>query len=315
MRTTVIDVPIAALPGAARTDWITNMNTSRLISALALAGAVSCAVAASATAAPAQPSATVSANWSGYEVSTKDNKPFSSVSGSWIEPSTNCSSGQGYGSFWVGLGGAEPQSQALEQVGTSANCGNDGNASHFAWYELVPAAPVQLNMTISPGDHISGRVRVSGMAVTVSLADLTTGASFTKTMKMNDPDTSTADWIAEAPSSCDASGRCRPLPLSDFGTVHFTNTSATSRGHMGPISDPAWTPQPIELNPAAAGYPGAGFVGTGAGGSATPSSLSADGSSFSVTTGSGDQSSAPAGLYGGSPSGDGSAPIVVWIYG
>jgi len=78
----------------------------------------------------------------------------------------------------------------------------------------------------------------------------------------------------------------------------------------------AWTAQPLVLNSDAAG-----FVSTGETGGATPSSLSADGSSFSVTTSSGDQPSAPSGFYGGSPYGDGSPygggspPVVVLIYG
>jgi hypothetical protein len=286
------------------------MNISRLIPALVLAGAVSGALAASATAAPVQASPVVSANWSGYEVSAKDARPFSSVSGSWIEPSANCTTGQGFSSFWVGLGGVKRQSQALEQVGTSANCGADGSASHFAWYELVPAAPVQINMSISPGDRMSGRVQVQGTAVTVSLVNRTTGASFTKTLAMNRPDTSTAEWIAEAPSTCDGSGNCQPLPLSDFGKVDFTQTSATSNGHTGSISDAAWSARPMALDPAASVYSAAGFISTGAGGSATPSSLSGDGSSFSVTTSSA-QPAEPTGLYGGAPS----APVVVWIYG
>jgi hypothetical protein len=292
------------------------MKASRLVSALALAAAVGCAVAPSAAAASVQRSVEVSGNWSGYEVSAKDGSPFSSVSGSWTEPARNCSTRQGYSSFWVGLGGATEQSQALEQVGTSANCGGDGGASHHAWYELVPSAPVPLEMPISPGDHIAGRVNVNGTAVRISLADTTTGASFTKTLSMNNPDVSTAEWIAEAPSSCDATGDCQPLPLSDFGRVDFTNTSARSGGHTGTISDAAWTAQPLVLNSGAAG-----FVSTGETGGATPSSLSADGSSFSVTTSSGDQPSAPSGFYGGSPYGDGSPygggspPVVVLIYG
>ncbi len=247
------------------------MNASRVISALALAGTLSAAFTASAAAAPAPSSPVVTANWSGYSVKSKDNEPFSSVSGSWTEPSTNCAAGDGYGSFWVGLGGTQQRSQALEQVGTSADCGSDGSASHFAWYELLPAAPVHLDMSISPGDHISARVPVRGTAVTVSLTNRSTGASFAKTLEMNHPDTSTAEWIAEAPSTCDGSGSCQPLPLSDFGTVDFTHTSATAGGHTGAITDAAWSAQRIRLDPAASSYAGAGFVSTGAVAGATPS--------------------------------------------
>jgi hypothetical protein len=94
------------------------------------------------------------------------------------------------------------------------------------------------------------------------------------------PDTSSAEWIAEAPSECDGSGSCQPLPLSDFGTVQFTSASATANGHTGTISDPNWAAQPVVL-----GSGGASDVSFDAGQSsagAAPSSLSSDGSSFSV---------------------------------
>jgi hypothetical protein len=123
-------------------------------------------------------------------------------------------------------------------------------------------------------------VSVSGTNVTVSLSDQTSGQSTTKTLQMDSPDSSSAEWIAEAPSSCDGSGSCQPLPLSDFGTVQFTNAYATANGHTGTISDPSWTAQPVVL-----GSGGASDVSFAAGQSsagAAPSSLSSDGSSFSV---------------------------------
>jgi hypothetical protein len=130
---------------------------------------------------------------------------------------------------------------------------------------------------------------------------------------MSNPDVSSAEWIAEAPSSCDGSGNCQPLPLADFGNVSFTNASATANGHTGPISDPNWTSQPVQLD---GGSGGTGFVSDQSTAGATPSGLSSDGSSFSVAWGSaGDQSqssgsSAGAGNgvdpYGaGSPDGNG----------
>jgi hypothetical protein len=129
------------------------------------------------------------------------------------------------------------------------------------------------------------------------MSDQTTGQSTSKTLQMDNPDTSSAEWIAEAPSACDgsgASGSCQTLPLADFGTVQFTSATATANGHTGTISDPAWSAQPVQL--------GGGSVsevsyGSGTGSSAaTPSSLSSDGSSFSVAT---DTSSGSAGAAGG----------------
>jgi hypothetical protein len=312
------------------------MSTQRLISALAVVGSIACAAAPSASAATTDGQSASSANWSGYVAGGAaggQSQQFSSVSGSWTEPSANCNAGQGYSSFWVGLGGAGQQSQALEQVGTEADCSSTGTPSHFAWYELVPSAPVRLDLAISPGDHVSGKVTVSGTNVTVSLSDQTTGASTTKTLPMSNPDVSSAEWIAEAPSSCDGSGNCQPLSLADFGSVSFSNASATANGHAGTISDPNWTAQPVQLDSGAAGYGGSGFIANQSTAGAAPSGLSSDGSSFSVSwlsSGSQSQGSGASsatsgyssggggygyGYGGGSPYGDGSGYGSAYGYG
>ena len=116
-----------------------------------------------------------SENWSGYVVggssSGSSGTQFKSVSGSWVAPTAKCTSGSGYSAFWVGLGGAG-QTEALEQDGTEADCSANGTASYFAWYELVPSAPVKVNMAVHPGDHITSKVTVDATNVTVDLSDL-----------------------------------------------------------------------------------------------------------------------------------------------
>jgi hypothetical protein len=203
----------------------------------------------------------------------------------WVQPTVTCNSGQSYSAYWVGLGGSSSQSDALEQTGTQGDCTANGGTQYYAWYELVPSAPVQLSLAIHPGDHISAKVSVSGSNVTVWLSDETTGQSTTKNLQMSSPDTSSAEWIAEAPSQCSGgdatTGECQPLALADFGTVQFSGASATANGHSGTISDSAWSNSPIAL-----GSNGSYDVSYGASDStagATPSTLSSDGSSFSVT--------------------------------
>jgi Peptidase A4 family len=287
----------------------------RLVPVLAIAAAVLVSATPHASAATGDVQESLSENWSGYTAgSATGSSQFSSVSGSWVEPSTNCTAGGRYSAFWVGLGGAGQDSQALEQIGTSADCAADGASQDYAWYELVPAAQVRLGLAIHAGDHISANVTVSGTDVTVALSDQTSGDSTTKALQMSSPDTSSAEWIAEAPSSCDQSGDCQPLPLADFGTVTFTGASATAAGHTGPISDPAWTPQAVQLSGGAddSGFAQASLSSDQSSDSAQPSSLSSDGSSFSVSAQSGgDQSSgsdgssaaAPGGYSGGDGSG------------
>jgi hypothetical protein len=258
-------------------------SAARRLAALVAAAAV--VVAASAPPAPAATVKTAtSSNWAGYVVS---GRKFSSVSGSWVVPTVNGASG-GDAAFWVGLGGASSASRALEQVGTESDASSNGHTHYYAWYELVPAAPVTLNVAIHPGDSISAKVTAHVSKVTVSLKNNTTGKSVTKTLGMSRTDRTSAEWIAEAPTLVSPSGRSNVLPLADFGTVNFTGaTDTTTGGHTGTIADSHWTAQQVQLSPDAAGpgrfgrrfdpAPG-GIVG------ATTSALAGSGDAFSVTT-------------------------------
>jgi len=227
---------------------------------------------------------TVSSNWSGYAIGASSlavATTFTSVSGQWVQPTANCtSSSSTYSAFWVGLGGFSEVSQALEQIGTSADCTASGKARYSMWYELVPAASVPIKFKVFPGNVISASVKVSGAAVTVQIRNLTRKTKFTKTLGMSNPDTSTAEWVAEAPSACTASGRCTQLPLTNFGTVTFTKASATTTdGHTGTITDSAWPATTIQLIEAAARpFAGSPTPSTGA----VPAALASDGSAFAV---------------------------------
>ena len=130
--------------------------------------------------------------------------------------------------------------------------------------------------------------------MTVSLRDLTTGKSFTKSLRMASPDTASAEWIAEAPSAVTDRGTMT-LPLTDFGTVRFTSATATSvHGHTGTIGDSAWTASRILLEAGSDGGPGAfgPYAAETSGTEAVPGALSASGGAFSITW---RQTSAPSG--------------------
>ncbi len=294
------------------------MKPTRMIPILVATAACALGAVPATSAASTEVQQASSGNWAGYVVgSSSSGTGFQSVSGSWVAPAARCTQTGTYSAYWVGLGGAG-QTEALEQAGTQADCSATGQSTEYAWYELVPAAPVRADLTVHAGDHISSRVTVDGTAVTVALSDQTTGQSFSKRLTMSNPDVSSAEWIAEAPSSCDGSAsNCTPLPLTDFGTVPFTASSATTTdGHTGSISDPAWSAAAVSLTPGAggSGYEGVDLASGQGSGSATPSSLSADGSSFSVTyapsatsTSAGGQGSSDGGDpgygYGGDPGG------------
>lgn len=293
------------------------MRLIRVIPTLAVTAACA-AVAVPAASASTDVQQASSENWSGYVVgsssssSSSSGTRYRSVSGTWTAPTASCTSGDGYSSFWVGLGGAG-NSQALEQAGTEADC-SGGTARYFAWYELVPSAPVKIPMSVHPGDTISSTVTVNGTAVTISLADRTTGQSFTRTLPMTSPDTSSAEWVAEAPSACSSDlSNCTPMSLANFGKVTFTNASATTTdGHTGTISDARWSTAALTLDPSASdtGSGGAQFASAQRAAAAGPSSLSSDGSSFSVTyaanTSTATDTSVPSGAGGyGYPGGYG----------
>jgi hypothetical protein len=260
------------------------MRARTQLAFLTVIGAIALAAAPAAPASTANVEKSVSSNWAGYVAGGSGaTTSFSSVSGSWVEPSVTVGAGDSYSVFWVGLGGSGGVTNALEQVGTEADYVH-GKAQYSAWYELVPNAPVKLQLTIRPGDGIYAQVSVSGTNVTVSLADQTTGQWAKQTLQMSNPDTASAEWIAEAPSTCDGSGSCQPLPLANFGTVQFDGATATANGHTGSITDPNWTAQAVRLNATAneGGAAGPGFVSEQLADGAEPSTLSSDGSSFSV---------------------------------
>src|SRR5439155_1186751 len=154
-----------------------------------------------------------------------------------------------YSAFWVGLGGYAEDSTALEQIGTSSDCSSAGSPVSSMWYELVPAPAVAVKLKIFPGNSLRATVTVSGTTVTLRLDNLTRKTFFQKRVTVAQPDLTSAEWVAEAPSSCTSRGRCTVLPLANFGNVAFTQATATGNGHVGTISDTAWTPTAIWLVP------------------------------------------------------------------
>ena len=235
------------------------------------------ALAASITA------STDSTNWSGYAVHG-NGVTYRTVQGSWRQPSATCTRGfSTYSSYWVGIGGYSETSRALEQIGTETDCSAEGQASLSAWYELVPANPVQLMLAVHPGDLIRAKVTVSGRRVLLSLYDATRKQGFSKIRTASQIDTRSAEWIVEAPSECVGQSACQTLPLANFGSTSFTGVSGTSStGHSGGISDAAWQATKIKLVPGNDRV----FVSNSAApslGVATPSQVGAGGDSFNVT--------------------------------
>jgi hypothetical protein len=239
-------------------------------------------IAAVLWAAPAALAGTsTSSNWAGYAIHHPDVK-FTKVIGAWTQPKLTCVPGfSTYSAYWIGLGGYDVNSNALEQIGTEADCNSSGAMRMSAWYELVPAPSRPIKLAVHAGDTIGATVSVKGHRVKLTLDDASTHKSVSKTVSTSAIDVSSAEWIAEAPSECSSSTSCQTLPLADFGSTNFSFAFAqTSGGHNGTIADSKWSTTRITL--VAGGRRFIGFGG-GGGGEATPSKLSDAGSAFSVT--------------------------------
>jgi hypothetical protein len=219
-----------------------------------------------------------SSNWSGYAVH-RGGVHFKHIAATWRQPSATCQPGNPtYSAIWVGLGGFNLSSNALEQIGTEVDCSRSGRIVSSAWYELVPAASRNIRLAVRPGDLMQASVAVSGRRVTLTLNNRTRHKRFVRTVVASSLDVSSADWIVEAPSECTSSSQCDTLPLADFGTVGFTGANATTAaGRMGRLSSRMWNLTKISLAPGGRRYASLGPMVA-----AMPSALTSAGSAFSV---------------------------------
>ncbi len=201
-----------------------------------------------------------STNWSGY---ADTGSGFSTVTGSWSEPGASCSRSTTYAAFWVGIDGYS--SDTVEQDGTLIEC-YQRTAYQYSWWEMYPTNDIQVvGESVAAGDSISASVVRSGDSYTLSVTDSThTADSFTTTQTCSDCANSSAEWIAEAPSS--SSG---VLPLADFGTWTESGSTVTEGSTSGVIS--SFTDDEITM------VDNSGLV------KAQPGSLNGSGNGFSVT--------------------------------
>jgi hypothetical protein len=157
-----------------------------------------------------------STNWSGY---ADTGSGFSTVTGSWTEPSVSCTSTTSLAAFWVGIDGYS--SSSVEQDGTLVECYRDV-AYYYTWWEMYPTNDIQVvGSTLHAGDSITASVVRSGTSYTLKVTDSSRSAdSFSTTQTCSSCANSSAEWIAEAPS-----GSSGVYPLSDFGS--WTESGAT----------------------------------------------------------------------------------------
>jgi hypothetical protein len=199
-----------------------------------------------------------SSNWSGY---VANGGTYTSVTGTWIVPTVSATS-SGADATWVGLGGVTGTD--LIQAGTQATVTGSGAVTYSAWTEILPDYSRPAPLEVKAGDSVTVTIteQTNGVWLIV-MVNNTTSDSYEKTLRYNSS-RSSAEWIQEAPSTDRGI-----VPLSDFGTVRFLAGSAVRDG--------------VSMGLSALGATPVAMVNRAGQAIALPSTLGADGSSFTVT--------------------------------
>jgi hypothetical protein len=195
------------------------------------------------------------------------------VKGSWTIPSVSCTSSTTYAAFWAGIDGFT--SSTVEQTGVLDEC-YQGTAYYYAWYEFYPSAPVYLTsqVPVKAGDVIYAEVSYALTKFTATLTDETTTKSYSVTVSVSRARRSSAEWIAEAPSSFSGI-----LPLANFDIayygVDYTKIASTSYATINGVT--------AALNSFGSSVYELVMVTSSLNVKAQPSAITSDETSFSVT--------------------------------
>ncbi|HEX4214890.1 MAG TPA: G1 family glutamic endopeptidase [Candidatus Dormibacteraeota bacterium] len=173
---------------------------------------------ATTAAAPAASSTSgwTASNWAGYAITAGG---YNEVSATWTVPSVQ--SGSGLSAMWIGIDGFN--NNALIQIGTEQNATSSGG-TYYAWWEVLPSAESSITQVpLSAGDQVNARIAKNATdSWTISLTDVTTGASFQTTQSYTGTGTS-AEWIMEAPNL-----GSQGSDLAHFSTFDVSSMEANS---------------------------------------------------------------------------------------
>jgi Peptidase A4 family len=197
-----------------------------------------------------------SSNWSGYAASGGN---FTSVTATWTVPNVSPNT-SGADATWVGIGGLT--SRDLIQAGTQAMVDGTG-VSYTSWIEMLPQSSREVPLSISAGDSVTVSItQQSGDDWLISMKNNTTGGTYNTTVQYSSSNSS-AEWVQEAPSV----GRGL-VSLDQFGVVQFSRASAVRDGK--------------QLSLSALGAKAITMINGQGQAIAQPSTVSSDGSSFTV---------------------------------
>jgi hypothetical protein len=231
-------------------------------------------------------------NWSGY-AATSSARDYTGVTGTWTVPQPEAASTAGVSAAWVGIGGVN--SRDLIQAGTQEVVSGTGHSQYQSWIETLPQASKQVPLNVKPGDSVTVSIdkEASGADMwQIAFKNNTTGQTYQTDVKYTSTQSS-VEWVEEAPS-----GQGGILPIDDFGTIAFSNASATKAGQTVNLTQA--NAQPISL------------LGASGQALAVPSAIGADGTSFSVArTDAPAVTTTPRGRGRGNPAFPNSVPRVI----
>ena len=141
---------------------------------------------------------------------------YRQIAGSWNVPPVAAGSATTFAAEWIGLGGLS--NQDLIQTGVTEHTVHS-SVSYSAWYEALPAVPVNIPRPVRPGNRISASIakQASGLW-RIDVTDETSGWTWSKALTYTEPGSS-AEWIVESPPSLYGTTQS---PLPDFSSITFS---------------------------------------------------------------------------------------------
>lgn len=213
----------------------------------------------------------INPNWAGYSVASDFSDPqpvIVGINGSWTVPTVSVSQNNALSAVWIGIGG-QFDDNTLIQTGTEQDSthGNVARALNSAWYELLPNDSITITtIDVRAGDEITASISLINSTAniwSIEITDVTSVQSFQTNVVYNSSRLS-AEWIVERPIVNSLLGT-----LADFGSITFTNSTIKTETSAGTIGD----------------FPFVRFIMQNSQNKqlVTVSSLSSNGSSFTVT--------------------------------
>ena len=98
---------------------------------------------------------------------------------------------------------------------------------------MFPAGSVSV-FKVKPGDTINTAVKFSGGKFNISIADATSGKSFSISKACATCERASAEWIIERPALCNNSGtKCILTALANFGTATMSKAPGSGGRRLG----------------------------------------------------------------------------------